>query len=105
MEGAKTDISVLNPLIPENREGFVIAAFLIIVAIIGKVITEFTILGQPETNRLAIGLGMITRGEVGLVFAGVGLSEQRLIQATGSSHHCQGDFGNVCSTIYAARCV
>lgn len=70
--GAKTDVSVLNPLVPENREGLVIAAFLIIVAIIGKVITGFTILGQPEINRLAIGVGMIPRGEVGLVFAGVG---------------------------------
>jgi len=70
--GAKTDVSVLNPLVPENREGLVIAAFLVIVAIIGKVITGFTILGQPEINRLAIGVGMIPRGEVGLVFAGVG---------------------------------
>lgn len=70
--GAKTDVSVLNPLVPENREGLVIAAFLIIVAIIGKVITGFTIFGQPEINRLAIGVGMIPRGEVGLVFAGVG---------------------------------
>lgn len=29
-------------------------------------------MGQPEINRLAIGVGMIPRGEVGLVFAGVG---------------------------------
>ena len=28
--------------------------------------------GQPDTNRLAIGVGMIPRGEVGLVFAGIG---------------------------------
>ena len=39
---------------------------------IGKVITGLTIIGQPDVNRLAIGVGMIPRGEVGLVFAGVG---------------------------------
>ena len=70
--GAHTDISVLNPLNPANREGLVIASFLVIVAIIGKVITGFTVFGQEGINRLAIGVGMIPRGEVGLVFAGVG---------------------------------
>jgi Kef-type K+ transport system membrane component KefB len=70
--GAKTDVSVLNPLVPENRQGLILASFLIIVAIIGKVITGLTIVGQPDINRLAIGVGMIPRGEVGLVFAGVG---------------------------------
>ncbi|MBT9312980.1 cation:proton antiporter [Leptothoe kymatousa TAU-MAC 1615] len=70
--GAHTDISVLNPLNPDNREGLIIASFLVIVAIIGKVITGFTVFGQEDINRLAIGVGMIPRGEVGLVFAGVG---------------------------------
>jgi len=70
--GAKTDVSVLNPAIPSNREGLIMAAFLIVVAILGKVITGFTVFGQPQINRLGIGVGMIPRGEVGLVFAGVG---------------------------------
>jgi Kef-type K+ transport system membrane component KefB len=70
--GARTDISVLNPLVPENREGLIIASFLILVAIIGKVITGLTVFGQPGINRLAIGVGMIPRGEVGLIFAAVG---------------------------------
>ena len=70
--GARTDISVLNPLDPANREGLVIASFLVVVAILGKVITGFAVFGQPGINRLAIGIGMIPRGEVGLVFAGVG---------------------------------
>jgi len=70
--GARTDLSVLNPADPSNREGLVIASFLILVAIIGKVVTGFTVFGQPQLNRLAIGVGMIPRGEVGLVFAGVG---------------------------------
>lgn len=70
--GARTDVSVLNPLVPENREGLIMSTFLILVAIVGKVVTGFTVFGQPNINRLAIGVGMIPRGEVGLVFAAVG---------------------------------
>ncbi|MBW4467834.1 MAG: cation:proton antiporter [Pegethrix bostrychoides GSE-TBD4-15B] len=70
--GAKTDVSVLNPFDPANREGLIIAAFLVVVAIVGKVVTGLTVFGQPDLNRLAIGVGMVPRGEVGLVFAGVG---------------------------------
>lgn len=70
--GAKADLGVLNPAVPGNREGLVIAAFLIAVAIIGKVITGWGVLGGEPVNRLAIGVGMVPRGEVGLVFAGIG---------------------------------
>ena len=70
--GAKADLGVLNPAVPANREGLVIAVFLIAVAIIGKLITGWTFIGQPQINRFAIGVGMIPRGEVGLVFAGIG---------------------------------
>ncbi len=80
--GAKTDLSVLNPAVPSNREGLVIATFLILVAILGKVITGFTLFGQPDLNKLAIGVGMIPRGEVGLVFAGVGSASGALSEAT-----------------------
>lgn len=80
--GASTDLSVLNPTVPSNREGLVIASFLIVVAIAGKVITGFTVTGQPELNKLAIGVGMIPRGEVGLVFAGVGAASGALSEST-----------------------
>ncbi len=70
--GAKADLGVLNPAVPANREGLIIAAFLIVVAILGKVVTGWAAFGQPGINRLAIGVGMIPRGEVGLVFAGIG---------------------------------
>ena len=70
--GARTDISVLNPFIAENREGLVMAVFLVIIAILGKVVTGFTVFTKEPMNRLAIGVGMIPRGEVGLVFLGVG---------------------------------
>ena len=70
--GARVDLSVLNPTSADNRQGLIIAAFLIVVAIIGKIITGWSIWGQEKINRLAIGIGMIPRGEVGLVFAGIG---------------------------------
>ena len=70
--GAKADLGVLNPILPGNREGLVIATFLMVVAILGKVVTGWSVFGQPGINRLAIGVGMIPRGEVGLVFAGIG---------------------------------
>ncbi len=70
--GARVDLGVLNPTSIDNRQGLIIATFLIVVAIIGKVITGWAILGKEKINRLAIGIGMIPRGEVGLVFAGIG---------------------------------
>jgi Kef-type K+ transport system membrane component KefB len=79
--GARTDLSVLNPFVASNREGLIMAAFLVVVAIVGKVVTGFTLVGQPQLNRLAIGVGMIPRGEVGLVFASFGASTGVLSEA------------------------
>ncbi|WP_107666347.1 cation:proton antiporter [Cyanothece sp. BG0011] len=79
--GAKVDLGVLNPFVPENREGLIIATFLIVVAIIGKLITGWTVTGKEKVNRLAIGFGMIPRGEVGLVFAGIGSASGVLSQS------------------------
>jgi Kef-type K+ transport system membrane component KefB len=76
--GARVDLSVLNPIYPENRPGLVIAAFLILVAILGKTITGWAIVGKEPVNRLAVGVGMIPRGEVGLVFAGIGAASGTL---------------------------
>ena len=65
-------MGVLNPTVPDNRAGLLIAVFLILVAIFGKIVTGWVVFGQPGINRLAIGVGMIPRGEVGLVFAAIG---------------------------------
>ncbi|MDB9347970.1 cation:proton antiporter [Nodularia spumigena] len=76
--GAKVDLGVLNPFIPENREGLIIATFLLVIAIIGKIVTGWSVFGQAKINRLAVGAGMIPRGEVGLVFAGIGAASGTL---------------------------
>ncbi|MEO0377323.1 MAG: cation:proton antiporter [Cyanobacteria bacterium P01_A01_bin.17] len=72
--GASVNLGVLNPLVPENREGLIIAVCLIAIAIVGKIVAGFATFGDTPVNRLAIGTGMIPRGEVGLVFAGLGAS-------------------------------
>jgi Kef-type K+ transport system membrane component KefB len=70
--GTGMDLSVLNPLNPENREGLIVAAFLLTVAIAGKVAAGWSYLSKEKTNRLVVGLGMMPRGEVGLIFLGLG---------------------------------
>jgi len=47
------------------------AAALTIAAILGKQVCSLAIFDKT-TNRISIGLGMIPRGEVGLIFAGIG---------------------------------
>lgn len=47
------------------------AVTLTLAAIVGKQVCSLGVL-ERGTNRLAIGLGMIPRGEVGLIFAGIG---------------------------------
>jgi Kef-type K+ transport system membrane component KefB len=64
--GLRTDVSVFaTPGVPG------LAAALIIVAIIGKQACALGVRG-PGINRMAVGIGMIPRGEVGLIFANVG---------------------------------
>jgi Kef-type K+ transport system membrane component KefB len=50
-----------------------LAAALTVVAIAGKQVCGFGVLGKG-IDRLTVGLGMIPRGEVGLIFANIGLT-------------------------------
>jgi Kef-type K+ transport system membrane component KefB len=70
--GTGMDLSVLNPLDPANREGLIVAAFLLVVSIVGKVAAGWSYVSKEPTNRLVVGLGMMPRGEVGLIFLGLG---------------------------------
>jgi Kef-type K+ transport system membrane component KefB len=47
------------------------ATTLTLVAILGKQICSFAVM-ERQVNRLAVGIGMTPRGEVGLIFAGIG---------------------------------
>jgi Kef-type K+ transport system membrane component KefB len=79
--GTGMDLSVLNPLDPANRPGLVVAAFLLVVAIAGKVAAGWSFLSEQPTNRLVVGLGMMPRGEVGLIFLGLGTQAKLLTPA------------------------
>ncbi len=50
----------------------ILAAGLVVAAIIGKIVSGFGAFGV--SNRWAIGIGMMPRGEVGLIFAAIGKS-------------------------------
>lgn len=70
--GTGLDLSVLNPFDPANREGLIVAAFLLVVAMAGKVAAGWCYFSSEPSNRLVVGLGMMPRGEVGLIFLGLG---------------------------------
>ena len=75
--GLRVDLRVFG-----HSEILGFALVLTLVAIIGKQICSLGVL-ESGINRLAIGLGMIPRGEVGLIFAGIGAS---LMLPTESGH-------------------
>ena len=70
--GAGMDLSVINPSDPSARSALVVAGFLFLVAIVGKVAAGWAIFSKEKTNKLVVGLGMMPRGEVGLIFLGLG---------------------------------
>ena len=71
--GAAVDVSVLNPLEPGNRPTLLIGGLLILVAVIGKFLAGYAPVWF-KGNKKVIGVGMIPRGEVGLIFAQTGLA-------------------------------
>ena len=61
-----------------------IAAVLFVVAVAGKLVSAAGMKGAPG-DRLLVGIGMIPRGEVGLIFATIGLREHIFGQDTYAS--------------------
>jgi Kef-type K+ transport system membrane component KefB len=70
---------------------WVLAIALTVVAIIGKLVCGLGV-REAGLNRMAVGLGMIPRGEVGLIFAQVG---QDLTTPDGSSVIDKGTFSAI----------
>jgi Kef-type K+ transport system membrane component KefB len=73
--GSSVDVTLLNPASSAfTPSTLMIAGALLIVAVIGKLASGYAIgWGRDKLNHLVIGVGMIPRGEVGLIFAHVGL--------------------------------
>ncbi|MDR0820492.1 MAG: cation:proton antiporter [Endomicrobium sp.] len=70
--GTEVDISTFNPFIAANREILVLTSVLFVVAFVGKIVAGFAVL-KKGINKLLIGVSMVPRGEVGLIFAEMGL--------------------------------
>ena len=70
--GTGIDLSVLDPTNPANRSGLVVAVFLLLAAIAGKIAAGWAFFSAQPTDRWLVGLGMVPRGEVGLIFLGLG---------------------------------
>ncbi|GBD33407.1 High-affinity Na(+)/H(+) antiporter NhaS3 [bacterium HR33] len=71
--GAHLDLGVLNPLTPHNREVLALGALVTLIAAGGKIASGWAV-PWTKFNRSAVGLGMMPRGEVGLIFANIGLT-------------------------------
>jgi Na+:H+ antiporter len=73
MVGAHVRLETMNPFVPGNREMLGLAALLIVAAVIGKVVSGLAVF-KKGIRRWSVGVGMIPRGEVGLIFASIGLA-------------------------------
>jgi Kef-type K+ transport system membrane component KefB len=69
--GASVDLSLLNPSTPGARATLLVAGALIFLAVVGKIAAGWA---APWTRfrRIVVGVGMVPRGEVGLIFADIG---------------------------------
>lgn len=65
--GAGVNLALLG------QQALLLATALTLAAIVGKLVCGYAAVGT-QANKLAIGAGMVPRGEVGLVFASVGLN-------------------------------
>ena len=74
--GAAVDLAALNPFNPITRRYLLIGLGLTVVGSVGKVLAGFVV--SRRLKRTVIGVGMIPRGEVGLIFAQIGLSTKLL---------------------------
>jgi len=70
--GASVDLRLLDPTSPAARGTLVVAGVLVVIAIIGKLVAGWAAPWVPM-RRLVVGVGMVPRGEVGLIFADIGL--------------------------------
>ena len=69
--GSSLNLALLNPSTPEARATLLMAGAITVLAVIGKIAAGWA---APWTRfrRLVVGVGMVPRGEVGLIFADIG---------------------------------
>lgn len=85
--GASVDVNLLLPW-SDGFDGSVLAVggALLGIAVFGKVVSGYVVgWGRQKMSHLAIGIGMVPRGEVGLIFAHLGLQNGILSSAVYSA--------------------
>ncbi len=71
--GASVDLSALDPFQPASRFALLTGGVLIVVGVAGKLAAGYAPFWF-RGNKTVIGVGMVPRGEVGLIFAQMGLA-------------------------------
>jgi Na+:H+ antiporter len=71
--GAAVDLGAWNPFDAASRGPLAIGGVLFLIALVGKLASGWAAPWRPF-NRWAVGVGMAPRGEVGLIFARIGLT-------------------------------
>lgn len=72
MLGVKVRLQDINPFNPENSQIVMLAILLIVIAASMKLFAGLGVV-RSSASRLIVGIGMIPRGEVGLIFAKMGI--------------------------------
>jgi Kef-type K+ transport system membrane component KefB len=73
MVGTAVDVRLLNPFHAANQQVLFLAGLLVVVAVVGKFLAGYAPIWF-RGQKSVIGVGMVPRGEVGLIFAQMGLS-------------------------------
>ncbi|HEX7049451.1 MAG TPA: cation:proton antiporter [Longimicrobiales bacterium] len=78
--GASVNIGLIIPGHPDFEFSVLaVGAALLLIAVVGKVISGYSVgWGRNKLSHIVIGVGMMPRGEVGLIFADIGLGRQIL---------------------------
>lgn len=85
--GAAVNVGLFNPASEIfNADVILVGGILLAIAIVGKLATGWAVgWGRERLNHMAIGIGMIPRGEVGLIFADIGRRSGILSEGTFSA--------------------
>lgn len=73
--GAQMNLRAIDITTPAGRDVVGLAALLIVVAIVGKMVSGLAV-WRSRLRPWLIGVGMVPRGEVGLIFATIGLQQK-----------------------------
>lgn len=71
--GTSMDVTLLNPFSPGSRTILALSSVLLVAAILGKLACGLAVSGE-RTKAAIVGIGMIPRGEVGLICGNMGVS-------------------------------